>query len=50
MAGEKESPSKRSRRDSIYNDVLNEFKDYKRMKVGDHKWAKVDKLISKDST
>jgi hypothetical protein len=29
---------------------MDQFRDYKRMKVGDKKWAKVDKLIRDDDT
>jgi len=50
MCGGKESLGKRHRHDSILNDVMDQYKGYKRMKVGDKKWAKVDKLIRNEAT
>ena len=41
---------KRHRNDSIIQTVNDEFQDFKRMKTGDAKWAKVDKMIGKSAS
>ena len=41
---------KRQRFDSIIHGVMNEHRDYKRMKTGDSTWNKVAKIMAKPST
>ena len=38
-----------ARKDSVVNKVMDPMSDYKKMKIGNPKWAKVDKMMSKDS-
>ena len=44
-----ENISRRSRLDSLHG-LLEDHRDYKRMKTDDSRWAKIDKRISQPST
>jgi hypothetical protein len=47
--GQHSSVEGRPRLDSMHG-LLNETRDYKRLKTGDHRWAKIDKTLQKPAT
>ena len=40
----------RQRVDSVVQGLLDEARDFKRLKTDDHRWRKIDKIISQNAT